>query len=197
MIIRIKQCIAWLLGLPLRLFALFLGTEKLCRDCAVYAPGEIPADITTCLILGAKLSETGSLTPMLRKRLAAAAAIAGSRPDMTFLISGTEADGQAMLTYLTEEAKLPRDRIRLDMGGVNTLASIQGLPEDVKAAPFLLLTGRFHMPRSLYICKKLGLRPRAYMMDLTRNKYDYLYLLRERAALVKAWYVLNFRENRD
>jgi len=116
---------------------------------------------------------------------------------MTFLLSGTEADGQAMLTYLTEEAKLPRERIRLDTGGVNTLASIQGLPEDVKAAPFLLLTGRFHMPRSIYICKKLGLRPRAYMMDLVRNKYDYLYLLRERAALVKAWYVLNFRENKD
>lgn len=198
MLIRIKQFIAWVLGLPLRLFALMLRTEKMCRECAVADMSKIPSTVHWCLVPGAKLSSQHALTPMLIKRMDTAASLWKARPDIRLILSGSGADTEdndalAMARYLQETHGIPGDCLLLDEKGFTTLDSVRNLPEEVKRAPFLLLTGAFHMPRCVYICRKLGLKPLALMMPQTRHKYDYLYRLREQAALVKAWYVLTFQ----
>lgn len=198
MLVYFKRAAAWLLGLPFRLFALLLGVKKQCRACAVYSPEQIPDNVRYCLVPGAMIHADNKLTPMLTRRMEAVAELAKRRPDMSFILSGNGSgtnysDVAAMYRYLRDKHSICEGQLILDGKGFTTLDSVRNLPEEVTRQRFLLLTGAFHMPRCVYICQKLGLQPYAYMLPEQRSKYDYRYRLREHAALVKAWYILNFR----
>lgn len=181
----------------LKIFRNILGVDKIYKSYLYPNSDAIPPDVHYCLILGAKLTENDCLTPMLKARLDAAIELFKKRPSLIFILSGDGSkrisnDVHAMYTYLKERSSIPDAQIIFDNEGYSTLDSLHHITPEIDAGGFILLTSEFHMPRSVYLCHRLGLHPYALHLpsispDLHFRCYD-----RELVALVKNWYILAF-----
>lgn len=183
----------------LQLFHKILRIDQIYQSYLYQTSDDIPADVQYCLVLGAKLFSDDSLTPMLTKRLDAAIDLFHKRPNLTFILSGDASkrisnDVQAMYNYLKQHCNIPDEQIILDKEGYTTLDSIRHITPEMDERGFILLTSEFHMPRSVYLCHRLGLHPYALHLPATISRFYASYRNRELIALVKNWYILTFGE---
>lgn len=181
----------------LKVFRSILGVDRIYQSSLYLSSEDIPLHVSYCLILGAKLFEDGSLTPMLKKRLNAAIELYEKRPSIIFILSGDGSksnsnDVSEMYTYLRKHSDIPEEQIILDTKGYTTLDSLLHITKEIDRAGFILLTGAFHMPRSVYLCHRLGLHPYALDLPDTSSEYTTHYSNRELLALVKNWYIITF-----
>ncbi len=142
------------------------------------------------LVLGARVYSNGSPSPVLQDRLDRAIELyrAGKAPKI--LVSGDHGtveydEVNAMLDYLLERG-IPREDIFLDHAGFNTYDSIYRAKEIFKCDSIIISTQEFHMGRSLYIARRLGLD--AYgVASANKAEYKMVYnYARESVARVKA-----------
>ena len=113
------------------------------------------------VILGAKVEKSGAVSPALRDRLALGLALYQQGKAPKILITG---DGQnqsrneteAMERWLLERDAAPQDIIK-DPRGLNTYASLYRAKEKYGFASVLLVTQNYHLGRSLYLGRRLGL----------------------------------------
>lgn len=186
------------ISLPiLKGFRSILGVDRIYQSSLYLNSEDIPLHVSYCLILGAKLFEDGALTPMLKKRLNAAIELYEKRPTITFILSGDGSksfnnDVSEMYTYLRKHSDIPEEQIILDPKGYSTLDSLLHVTEEIDRAGFILLTSAFHMPRSVYLCHRLGLHPYALDLPETSSEYTTHYINRELLALVKNWCIITF-----
>ena len=181
----------------LSLFYQILGVDKIYKSYLYYDIDSIPANVHYCLILGARLFENNSITPMLSRRMDSAMAIFEKRPEITFILSGDASkrisnDVQAMYLYLKQHCAISDEQIIFDNEGYTTYDSIRHITPQIDSEGFILLTSAFHMPRCVYLCHCLGLHPYALHVPSLSSKNISWYHLRELSALVKTWFLLKF-----
>jgi SanA protein len=85
---------------------------------------------------------------------------------------------------------LPDEDIVLDYAGRRTYDTCYRARDIFQVRDVVLVTQRYHLPRALYTCEKLGLNAVGYAAD--RRPYVYIrqYWLREIPALWVAWWQL-------
>ncbi len=85
---------------------------------------------------------------------------------------------------------LPDEDIVLDYAGRRTYDTCYRARDIFQVRDVVLVTQRYHLPRALYTCEKLGLNAVGYAAD--RRPYVYIrqYWLREVPALWVAWWQL-------
>lgn len=85
---------------------------------------------------------------------------------------------------------LPDEAIMLDYAGRRTYDTCYRARDIFQVRDVVLVTQRYHLPRALYTCEKLGLNAVGYAAD--RRPYIYIrqYWLREVPALWVAWWQL-------
>jgi SanA protein len=85
---------------------------------------------------------------------------------------------------------LPAEAIVLDYAGRRTYDTCYRARDVFGLREVVLVTQRYHLPRALYICERLGLNAVGYAAD--RRPYVYIrqYWLREIPALWVAWWQL-------
>lgn len=113
------------------------------------------------VILGAKVEESGAVSPALRDRLALGLALYQQGKAPTILVTG---DGQnqsrneveAMEQYLLEQ-NVPQEAIVKDPRGLNTYASLYRAKHKYGFDSALIVTQNYHLGRSLYLGRCLGL----------------------------------------
>lgn len=147
------------------------------------------------LVLGARVYQDESLSPVLKDRVDYAIAIyqAGKADKILFTGDHGQTDYDevnAMMDYAIEKGVLKTD-IFLDHAGFSTYDSIYRARDVFCVTDVIIVTQKFHLSRAVYIARQLGLNaygvnadPRKYL----NAKYD---SFRENFARVKDFFYVN------
>lgn len=123
-------------------------------------PADAPSTAVT-MVLGAGVRADGQPSRLLAGRLDVAAALYHLGRTRTLLVSGGTAPGgydepAAMRRYLVS-AGVPGSAIVEDPHGVDTWASCVRARDEFGLTRLLVVSQRFHLPRSVALCRSLGL----------------------------------------
>lgn len=123
-------------------------------------PGPVP-DKPVALIFGAGLDADGKPSGMLADRLDAAIALYRRHKVRHLLLSGDNGSAYynevAAMQRYTLSHGVPAGAVTLDYAGFNTYASCYRARAIFGVRAATLVTQRYHLPRAVYVCRKLGI----------------------------------------
>lgn len=154
--------------------AAIFGTDLYVRKSVadmIVSPAEARNFDADCIIvLGCKVKENGVPSDMLRDRLIRGVELyrLGAAPKL--LMSGdhgrkTYNEVGAMKAYATAEG-VPSEDVFMDHAGFSTYETMYRARDVFKAKRVVIVTQEYHLYRSLYIAKKLGLEAIGVSSDL-------------------------------
>ncbi|MGC9357835.1 MAG: SanA/YdcF family protein [Anaerolineae bacterium] len=161
---------------------------------SIYAPPEMPPQRPVALVFGAGYWPSGALSDILRDRLDAAIDLYEAGRVRKLLFSGDNRrhdynEPAKMLEYALAQG-VPREDIVLDYAGRRTYDTCYRARDIFRVSEVILVTQRYHLPRTLVTCRALGLDAVGYAADRTPYVHIRWYRLREVPALWRAWWDL-------
>lgn len=153
---------------------------------------EVP-DEPVAIVFGAGVWEDGSPTPMLADRIRGAIDLYQMGRVQKILMTGDNATPEynevvAMQEYAIAHG-VPAEAIRLDYAGFSTYESCYRAREIFGIERAVLITQRYHLPRAVYTCNRLGIDAIGFgTPDWGKFRDDSMrfYVRRELLAVVKA-----------
>ena len=113
------------------------------------------------LVLGAGLESDGRPTDILSDRVLSAVKLLDLRKVEKLIMSGSSNGGRydevAAMEKLAISTGVDQEKIILDNSGVSTLNSLINFKKRFKNESLVIVTQQFHLPRSLWLAKKLNL----------------------------------------
>ena len=113
------------------------------------------------LVLGAGLEQDGSPTDVLNDRVVTAIKLYSNGKTGKLIFSGTahskSYDETESMRKFALEHGVPDKSILIDKNGTTTFSSCINLIKSYKTKKIIIVTQRFHLPRSLFIARSLGL----------------------------------------
>ncbi len=180
--------IFWLIGLRVSAYDRFIVD-----DCLADIRNERPA----ALVLGAAVYSGNVPSPVFADRLDTAVELYQAGLVRKIIVSGDHGgpnydEVNTAKDYLIGK-DIPANDIFLDHAGFNTYNSMYRARNVFKADSLLIVTQDFHLARSLFIAKKLGVD--AWGCRADRNFYMNIKNMknREKLANIKAWLDVNLR----
>ncbi len=144
------------------------------------------------IVFGAGLYRDGSPTPVLRDRLATAADLYFRGKVSKLLLSGDNHtiyynEPEAMRRYAVQLG-VPEEAIVLDYAGLRTYDTCYRARHIFQVESAILVTQRFHLPRALYLCSRLGIQSQGVPADRQyyRKSARLHWQLRETLATISA-----------
>jgi SanA protein len=193
----LQACILAVLILGLSGFGINLlmlsGTENM-----IFTKTEDVPTKQAALVLGARVYSDERPSPILEDRLATALELYQAKKVQKLLVSGDHGranydEVRAMRNYFTEHG-VPAADIFMDHAGFDTYDSVYRARDVFQAKSLIIVTQEFHLPRALYIAKRLGVDAagivadrREYTAGATRRN-----TLREPIARIKAFGSVTF-----
>ena len=158
----------------------------------IYASPANAPSTPVALVLGAELYANGNPSPALVNRLDTSIQLYRSGKIRALLMSGGHGSTEtsAMRRYALA-AGVPDDAIQLDHGGLRTLSSCQRARDVFHATKVTVVSQTEHLTRAVYICDKLGLDAIGVVAPDFPGPALWTYRLRERAAVLLAWWEVN------
>lgn len=150
----------------------------------IYETVESAPATQLAVVLGAAAYNPHSISPVLQDRLETALELLKAKKVTKILITGAENEVIAMTNYVKEHG-VHEDQFFRDAAGINTLASIQNIPNNYKKVT--IVTQRFHLPRALFYARHRNLE--AIGVNADRREYAKIYDFKKREVLAtsKAW----------
>lgn len=149
----------------------------------------LPSDFTPdfIIVLGAKAIDDNTMSKILTDRVdTGIKAFWHYGGKIPLLLSGGDTPGQneinAMSVYVNA-AGVSENLIFTDGEGINTYVSVLRSKEQFDAKRILIVTQGFHLPRSLYIARSLGIE--AYGVSSDLHRYFARNYIREYFARIK------------
>lgn len=145
----------------------------------------------TAVVLGALVYPDGRVSPMVAERLETTYELYRLGKVGRVLITGDHGQVEydevnAMRRYL--EAKgVPPAHIFMDHAGFDTYDSLYRARAVFQVRSALVVTQRFHLPRALYIARRLGVEAHGVAADRFIYRDALYYEVREAAARIKAF----------
>lgn len=190
-IISISLIITVLVGL----FIIKESVDLLGKRYIIYDKKNIKEDINNIIVLGAGVKTDGTPSDILMDRLITALEIEDKNNEKRFLLSGDHGregynEVKAMKNMLVEDG-VNEEKIFLDHAGFSTYESIYRAKEIFKVEKAIIITNEYHLPRALYLARKMGIE--AYGIPSDIRKYDNidLYEKRENLAKIKDFIYVN------
>lgn len=127
----------------------------------IYSNPEKPPSVDAIMVLGASVYRSKKLSPPLEQRMLTAIHFHLAHQTTPLLLTGFAVKGgynepDAMSQYAVKKMISKKD-IRLDYKGTSTYASMANYKRENPHGSVLIITQAYHLPRSLYIARKLGL----------------------------------------
>jgi len=146
------------------------------------------------IILGAKVYEE-KLSIMLQDRVDTAIEIYNKGKVKKILISGDHGQDNydevnAVKSYLLLK-EIPEEDIFTDHAGFDTYDSMYRAKYIFGIKSAIISTQNFHLPRSIYIARELGIEAYGFPSDKRVYAKEIANRLRESLAIVKAWFDIN------
>lgn len=161
----------------------------------IYSIDETPTR-RVAIVFGAGLWRDGSPTPVLRDRVATAANLYFNGKVEKLLLSGDNStefynEPAAMHEYAMNLG-VPEEDIIQDFAGRRTYDTCYRARDIFGVQDAILITQKFHLPRSIYTCNKLGIPSDGVPADLReyrRRSLIYWNLREIPATLVALWQI--------
>lgn len=190
LILSLFVLLALLLVLP---WLLRVWVHWLARPIVFQSQSAPPADVA--LVLGAGLRFDGSPTAVLHDRVATAVDLYRAGVVKKLLLSGDNRfenynEPEAM-RRLAVQLGAPAEDIVLDYAGRRTYDSCYRARDIFRVKSAVVVTQRFHLDRSLYLCNKLGVKAVGVAADRQPYRAENFWQLREVAATLRAWLDVN------
>lgn len=146
----------------------------------------------TVIILGASVHSDGKLSPILQDRVDTGLKLYNIGKVKRFLLSGDNRKSDydevnAMRNYLLK-LNVPEEDIFIDPAGIDTYDSMYRSRDIFQVPSAIVVTQKFHLPRTLFIAKYLGLDYNGYPADSNYYTPESQILRREKLANFKALY---------
>ena len=153
----------------------------------------------TVIILGASVHGNGKLSPVLQDRVDTGFYLYRKGKVKQFLLTGDHRtedynEVSAMKNYLLRKGVSPKV-ISTDPAGLNTYESMQRSSSVYDVSSAIVVTQPFHLPRTLFIAKSLGLDYSGFPAAPVEYKTENKLILREHLANFKAVFDVLFRGN--
>jgi len=185
------------IGLVLIIFAI-LGVESVFQKQTaglIYSNISSVPPAKTVIILGASVHADGQLSPILQDRVDTAIRLYENNKVNNFLVTGDHRSDDynevaAMVNYLKEKG-IDQSIITTDHAGLDTYDSMYRAGKLFEVENAIVVTQKFHLPRTMYIAKNLDLNYRGFAADQRAYQTEYRLKQREKLANLKAlWEVL-------
>ena len=163
---------------------------------------DLPIDCDTVIVLGAGLKPNGDPCDILVDRLDTGAKVYVRRMSKTILLTG-ENSGQsynelkAMKNWIMNnytEVNVKEQDLLIDNCGFCTFDSIYRAKTIFNIKSAIISTNRYHLPRAIYIARRLGIK--AYGIPSDLRPYDRMkkYRRREMLAQIKDFLLVNIKK---
>ena len=148
---------------------------------------------TIVLVLGAKVNSPNIPSLALQDRLDTALDLYNNNKISLFLVSGDHGTKEydevnTMKQYLLDR-DVPKEKIFLDHAGFDTYDSFYRARDIFQVTSTIVVTQRYHLPRSIFIGNKLGIT--TYGVNAERTWFP-IFSMREVLARLKAIYNITF-----
>lgn len=145
----------------------------------------------TALVLGARVYDNGSMSSILSDRVKTAIELYKLGKVEKILLSGDHGTKEydevnAMKDYLLKN-NVKEEDIFTDYAGFDTYDSVYRAKAIFQVESMIIVTQEFHLPRAIYLARKLGIDTIGFKAD--KQKYQYMRRneARESLARVKAF----------
>lgn len=167
------------------------------EDCILTLDEAASLDADCVIVLGARVYDNGSLSPMLNDRVDTGIAAWESGAGKVLLLSGDHGtygydEVNSMKNYALLQG-VPRDALFLDHAGFCTYDSMVRAKEVFGAQKVVVVTQSFHLYRALYIARSIGLEAYGVAADLRPYRYQLYNEGRELLARTKDFFSVIFR----
>ena len=171
---------------------MLLGTSLLIKektDAKIYSDAEKLPHAQVALVPGAAILRNGNISPVFQDRVDAALVLYKTGKVEKILVSGDNStvaynEVNPVQTYLIEQG-VPGVDIYLDHAGFDTYNSMYRARAIFEVKSVTIVTQSFHLPRSVYIARALGIDAYGYNAD--SGHYLLKNYIREYVADVKAF----------
>jgi SanA protein len=146
--------------------------DRLARPRIIHNIDNVP-ETTVALVLGARVYPSGRLSAMLEDRVRSAVDLYHAGKVKKLLMSGDNSertyDEVTAMRKFAIGLGVPSDDVVRDFAGFRTYDSLYRAKElwDIDRA--IIVTQRFHLPRAIYIARRLGIDAWGYVAD--RREY--------------------------
>lgn len=154
----------------------------------------------TVIVPGASVYVSGNVSPVLRDRIDGAVALIKNGQAEKFLVSGDHGTKEydevnATRKYVLKKNLLPEEVIFMDHAGFSTYETMYRARDVFCVTDCCVVTQKFHVYRSVYIARKLGLDAAGYIAPEQVNfgrRNKIMWNARETLARVKAFFDVLF-----
>jgi SanA protein len=173
-------------------FSLWTLTTR--YEASIYSTAETVPEHRVALVFGAGYWPDGTPSDVMKDRVEAAVALYNSGRVHRVLFSGdnrfADYNEPGKMREYALSLGLPGEAIVLDYAGRRTYDSCYRAREIFGLNDVILVTQRYHLPRALYTCQRLGLDAAGYAADQRPYVHIRAYWVREVPALWLAWWEL-------
>jgi SanA protein len=195
---RINRTLFYLLiGVPVVIALIWLTTVAIITGSSqrhLYETTAEAPQAEAALILGAGVLKNGGLSSVLKDRVDQAIELYEAGKVGTIIASGNRSadynEVDPIASYLLNH-NIPRNDILTDYAGFDTYSSIYRARDVYGVRSMLIVTQSFHLPRAVFIARKLGLEASGVSAD--RGSYKFGNYVREMFADIKAIVNLMFQ----
>lgn len=156
---------------------------------------DIPISDSTIIVLGAGVKENGQPSDILIDRLETSLEVFNEGIGNNFILSGDHGredynEVGAMKNYI-KEYNIDEKLIFMDHAGFSTYDTMYRAKNIFKVDKAIIVTNEYHLPRALYIARKLGIE--AYGVKSDKRNYFFMdsYKKREILAKIKDYIYVN------
>ena len=153
----------------------------------IYNIEDIPKGNDTIIVLGAGVRSDGSPSDILADRLETSLEVYNEGVADSFILSGDHGredynEVGAMKDYILD-SNIDESIIFMDHAGFSTYDTMYRAKEIFKVKSAVIVTNEYHLPRALYIARKLGID--AYGVKSDKRAYQLMDNYRKREMLAK------------
>ncbi|MDV4152352.1 ElyC/SanA/YdcF family protein [Clostridium sp. AL.422] len=199
--IKLKKWGKRVMGICISLLIIFVLTISITISIVnsykkyIYNIDDIPSDNDAIIVLGAGVRSDGSPSDILADRLETSLEVFNAGLGNTFILSGDHGtveynEVRAMKDYIMNE-NIDEKIVFMDHAGFSTYDTMYRAKEIFKVDKAIIVTNEYHLPRALYIARKLGIEAYGVRSDLREYQLMDSYKKREILAQLKDFAYVN------
>ena len=148
------------------------------------------------IVLGAGVKDDGSPSDILEDRLKTAIEVYNSGVCSKFILSGDHGresynEVSVMKEYIINNCDVEEKNVFLDHAGFSTYDSIYRAKDIFEVENAIIITNEYHLPRALYLAKKMGINANGISSDIRNYLFIESYKSREKLAQLKDFVYVN------